>query len=42
MATDRMALLEQVGKAAAGGDVNFLRQAVKTMAEALMDLEVAE
>jgi hypothetical protein len=41
MATDRMALLEQLGKAAAGGDVDFLRQAVKTMAEALMELDVA-
>lgn len=41
MAKDRMALLEEVGKAAAGGDVDFLREAVKTMAEALMELEVA-
>ncbi len=41
MATDRMALLEQVGNAAAGGDLDFLRTAVKTMAEALMELEVA-
>lgn len=41
MATDRMALLEQVGKAAQAGDVDFLRSAVKTMAEALMELEVA-
>ena len=41
MATDRMALLEQVGKAAQTGDVDFLRTAVKTMAEALMELEVA-
>ena len=41
MATDRIALLAEVGKAAAGGDVDFLRQSVKTMAEALMELEVA-
>lgn len=41
MATDRMALLDQVGKAAHSGDVDFLRHAVKTMAEALMELEVA-
>lgn len=41
MASDRMALLEQVGKAAHAGDVDFLRHAVKTMAEALMELEVA-
>jgi transposase-like protein len=36
-----MALLDQVGKAAQAGDVDFLRAAVKTMAEALMELEVA-
>ena len=41
MATDRMALLEQLGNAAAGGDVDFLRTAVKTLAEVLMELEVA-
>jgi putative transposase len=41
MATDRMALLEQLGDAAAGGDVDFLRTAVKTLAEVLMELEVA-
>jgi putative transposase len=41
MATDRIALLDQLGKAASGGDVDFLRSAVKTMAEALMELEVA-
>lgn len=41
MTTDRIALLAEVGKAAAGGDVDFLRSAVKTMAEALMELEVA-
>jgi len=41
MATDRIALLAEVGRAAAGGDVDFLRSAVKTMAEALMELEVA-
>jgi transposase-like protein len=36
-----MALLDQLGRAAAGGDLDFLRQSVKTMAEALMELEVA-
>ena len=41
MAVDRMALLEQVGNAAHTGDVDFLRHAVKAMAEALMELEVA-
>jgi putative transposase len=41
MAPDRMALLGELGKAAAGGDVDFLRGAVKALAEALMELEVA-
>jgi putative transposase len=41
MAADRIALLEQLGKSAASGDVDFLRSAVKTMAESLMELEVA-
>jgi len=41
MATDRIALLEEVGKAAQAGDVDFLRQSVKVMAEALMQLEVS-
>ena len=41
MAADRIALLEQLGKSAATGDVDFLRNAVKTMAEALMQLELA-
>jgi putative transposase len=41
MAVDRMALLHEVTRAAQGGDVDFLRQSVKTMAEALMELEVA-
>lgn len=41
MATESMTLLDQIEKAAASGDVDVLRQAVKTMAEALMELEVA-
>lgn len=41
MATDRMALLEHLGTAAAEGDVDFLRAAVKTFAEVLMELEVS-
>jgi hypothetical protein len=41
MATDRLPLLEQLGKAAAGGDVDFLRSAVKTIAEAFTGLEVS-
>ena len=41
MTEDRMTWLEEVKKAAAAGDVDFLRQSVKTMAEALMELEVS-
>ncbi len=41
MAWDRMALLEQLGNAAASGDLDLLRQSVKAMAEALMELEVS-
>jgi putative transposase len=41
MATDRMALLDQLGRSAASGDVDFLRRSIKAMAEALMELEVA-
>ena len=40
MATDRMALLEQLGKAATDGDTDFLREGVKVLAQALMDVEV--
>ena len=41
MAVDRIALLEELGKSAHSGDVDFLRDAVKKMAESLMELEVA-
>ena len=41
MATDRMALLGHLGSAAQGGDLDFLRSAVKSLAEALMELEVS-
>lgn len=36
-----MTLLEEIGKAAPHGDLDFLRTAVKVVAEALMELEVA-
>lgn len=42
MARDRMALLGLVRKAGADGDVDFLREGVRVLAEALMDLEVKE
>ncbi len=42
MATERIALVEQLGKSAHSGDVDFLRQAVKAMAESLMELEAGD
>lgn len=42
MAKDRMALLDLMRKSGADGDVDFLREGVKVMAEAIMDLEVSE
>jgi transposase-like protein len=41
MATDSMALLERLSKAADEGDVDFLRQGVKTLAQVLMEAEVS-
>jgi transposase-like protein len=41
MAKDRMTLLEQVRDAAARGDLDLLRDAVKKMTEALRKVEVA-
>src|ERR687896_522728 len=41
MATDSMALLERFSKAADEGDVDFLRQGVKTLAQVLMEAEVS-
>lgn len=41
MATDSMALLERLGKAADEGDVDFLRQGVKALARVLMEAEVS-
>ncbi len=40
MATDRMALLETVRKAIADGDVDFLREGVRVLAQAVMEAEV--
>ena len=42
MATDRMGLLDELRKAAAEGDSDFLRAGVQALAEALMDAEVSE
>jgi putative transposase len=40
MATDRMAVLETVRKAIADGDVDFLREGVRVLAQAVMEAEV--
>ena len=42
MAEDRMALLETVRKAIADGDVDFLREGVRVLAQAVMEAEVTE
>ena len=42
MAEDRMALLETIRKAAGDGDVDFLREGVKALAQAVMEAEVTE
>jgi putative transposase len=42
MAEDRMAVLETVRKAIAEGDVDFLREGVRVLAEAVMEAEVTE
>ena len=42
MATDRMALLEYARKVSEEGDADLLREAVKVMAEAIMEAEVSE
>jgi len=42
MADDRMAVLDTVRKAIAEGDVDFLREGVRVLAEALMEAEVSE
>jgi putative transposase len=40
MAKDRILLLEQLRKAGVDGDVDFLRDGLKMLAEAFMDLEI--
>jgi transposase-like protein len=42
MAEDRVAVLETVRKAAADGDVDFLHEGVRVLAQALMEAEVTE
>ncbi len=42
MAEDRMAVLDTVRKAIAAGDVDFLREGVRVLAQAVMEAEVAE
>ena len=42
MADDRMAVLETVRKAMADGDVDFLREGVRVLAQAVMEAEVTE
>ena len=42
MTDDRMAVLETVRKAIADGDVDFLREGVRVLAEAVMEAEVTE
>ncbi len=42
MAEDRMAVLETVRKAIADGDVDFLREGVRVLAQAMMEAEVTE
>ena len=42
MAEDRMAVLETVRKAIAAGDVDFLREGVRVLAQAVMEAEVTE
>jgi putative transposase len=42
MAEDRMAVLEVVRKAIAEGDVDFLREGIRVLAQAVMEAEVTE
>ena len=42
MAEDRMAVLETVRKAIAEGDVDFLREGIRVLAQAVMEAEVTE
>ena len=42
MVRHRMTLLEQLRKYSSEGNIDFLRQGVKTLAEAIMELEVRD
>jgi putative transposase len=42
MADDRMAVLDTVRKAISEGDVDFLREGVRILAQAVMEAEVTE
>ncbi len=42
MGTDRMGVLELLRKAGADGDVDFLREGVRVLAQAVMEAEVTE
>lgn len=42
MADDRMALLETLRKAITDGDVDFLRDGLRMLAQAVMETEVTE
>ena len=42
MATDRMGVLELLRKAGAEGDLDFLREGVRVLAQGLMEAEVTE
>ncbi len=42
MAEDRMALLETIRKVAGDSDIDFLREGVRVLAEAVMEAEVGE
>src|SRR5450759_1589806 len=42
MADDRMAVLETARKAIAEGDVDFLREGVRVLSQAVMEAEVSE
>lgn len=42
MAEDRMALLETIRKVAGDGDIDFLREGVRVLAEAVMEAEITE
>ena len=42
MAEDRMAVLDSLRKALASGDVDFLREGVRVLAQAIMEAEVSE